>query len=928
MRARKNVANLTPAEREAFADAVIAVHNKPSLRGLNNRYDDFARVHVDAMMVPFSWGHGGPAFTAWHRVLLAKFEDELRAVDDSVRIPFWDWTVDRTPTSPPWLGDFLGGDGGPTNPPDSESGEVTTGRFAHAAGEWTITTGDPGTNDDAFDRPYLARGFGRRGDAPALPVTATQNTTLGRQFYSEFVDDLEIDLHNLVHRWVNGQMIFRASPHDPVFWLHHCNIDRLWGIWMRGRADADRYTADPGDPAFHQPNGTMIFHDSSVGPAAPPWAGTYRPIDTIADHAFGVWYEGDPPVVTLETPSVSFTDVEDGSTTYAAIVFTVEAVGPVNFELLSAVPAPFGLPASLHPPATVQPGDTAQTGRVWLSFTASGTGAVAPITVAVRCVETGHIDNVEVTANVVPQRTAAVALVADRSGSMGQDAGNGMTKREKLGQALGVVAALSRDADELALVSFDDQNDVVVQRGPAGAPGDGGTRDQLAQAATSADLDPRGLTGIGGGIQLGVGELGGAATDTVALVVVTDGVENVPPFIADVAASITSTTYAIGIGRPVDVNTAALQAICQGHDGFLLVTGDLAGEELFRLHKYFLQIHAGVTNQHIVTDPAGELTVGAEHRIPFVLGRADVGADAIVLCPLPGVLDVRLEAPDGTVVDASGAFAAQALEGDWVAGLRLSLPVLPGVAHAGVWTAVISLDRKKLSRLKDRDVRDEAPRLRGAVPYSFVVSARSNLGLRVKLGGRGARAELVALLDAYGIPFWGRATVVALLADPYGRTRSIRLKRRSDGRFSTRLSVPDSGLYTARVVATGELDGEPFTREHVVSIPTVSGQPSEGATEPDEKPREPRRPKLRKRRLDTALKTARPPQPLPAPEKIAPEAQKRHRHMLHGGPGGHFPSRAEIPRTEPWEPEAQALAKRRRRPKRAPKKPSGGGHDH
>ena len=637
MIARKNVANLTAAERTAFVNAVIAVRGKPSIRGLANRYDDFARIHVDAMNVADSWGHGGPAFTAWHRVLLSKFEDELRLIDNSVRIPWWDWTVDRTATSPPWLNDLLGGDGGVTNPVGSDSGEVTTGPLRHSAGNWNITTGDAGTNDDPWDRAYLARGFGRRSDATALPTAGAQTTALNETLYSQFRWQLEVPLHNLVHRWVNGQMINRGSPFDPVFWLHHCNLDRLWGIWMRGRPDADRYTAPASAASHHQPTGTLKFFDAVVGPATPPWSGTYRPVDTIADHAFGVWYEGDPPVVTLETPSVSFIDIEDGRTTYAAVVFRVEAVESVSFEVLSAVPAPFGLPPSLHPPAPVLPGETAQAGRVWLSFTASGTGAVAPITVSVRCIQTGQIFNVPVTANVVPQRTAAVALVADRSGSMAQDAGNGLTKRQKLGQSLGIVAGLSRDVDELALVSFDDLYDVVVPLGDVLATGAGGTRDQLAAAAGGAALDPRGLTGIGGGIQLGVAELAGATADTVALVVVTDGVENVTPYIADVAGSLTSTTYAIGIGRPIDVNTAALQAICQGHDGYLLVTGDLAGEELFRLHKYFLQVHAGVTNQDIVTDPAGELTLGAEHRIPFTLSRADLAADAIVVTPLPAL---------------------------------------------------------------------------------------------------------------------------------------------------------------------------------------------------------------------------------------------------------------------------------------------------
>ena len=28
-------------------------------------------------------------------------------------------------------------------------------------------------------------------------------------------------------------MVTGGSPYDPIFWLHHCNVDRLWSEWMR-----------------------------------------------------------------------------------------------------------------------------------------------------------------------------------------------------------------------------------------------------------------------------------------------------------------------------------------------------------------------------------------------------------------------------------------------------------------------------------------------------------------------------------------------------------------------------------------------------------------------------------------------------------------------------------------------------------------------
>ena len=34
------------------------------------------------------------------------------------------------------------------------------------------------------------------------------------------------------HRRVNGHMGNGMSPLDPIFWLHHCNIDRIWAEWQ------------------------------------------------------------------------------------------------------------------------------------------------------------------------------------------------------------------------------------------------------------------------------------------------------------------------------------------------------------------------------------------------------------------------------------------------------------------------------------------------------------------------------------------------------------------------------------------------------------------------------------------------------------------------------------------------------------------------
>ena len=40
--------------------------------------------------------------------------------------------------------------------------------------------------------------------------------------------------HNHAHAWVGGIMNNTStSPTDPIFWMHHAEVDRLWEIWRQ-----------------------------------------------------------------------------------------------------------------------------------------------------------------------------------------------------------------------------------------------------------------------------------------------------------------------------------------------------------------------------------------------------------------------------------------------------------------------------------------------------------------------------------------------------------------------------------------------------------------------------------------------------------------------------------------------------------------------
>ena len=52
----------------------------------------------------------------------------------------------------------------------------------------------------------------------------------------DFTGDYENFIHDPMHGVVGGDgghmTDGKISPQDPIFWLFHCNIDRLWRIWQ------------------------------------------------------------------------------------------------------------------------------------------------------------------------------------------------------------------------------------------------------------------------------------------------------------------------------------------------------------------------------------------------------------------------------------------------------------------------------------------------------------------------------------------------------------------------------------------------------------------------------------------------------------------------------------------------------------------------
>ena len=535
-----------------------------------------------------------------------------------------------------------------------------------------------------------------------------------------------------------------------------------------------------------------------------------------------------------------FLDVPEGETQLRAIRIDVKSFHSTSFDMSVLPGAPFAMHNYSGPVVLGKTTDydTPREAYLWVRYTGTTAGDVASGTAQARCVTTGQLFDVTITANTISRPTAAMVLVLDRSGSMLDPSGVGtMTREQVLRFSAGIAVDYVRQGNALGMVTFDqDAHDLLVPvAGPFGAPDDPFdiARASARTALSAYAANPAGLTAIGDGIERGHGVLGGASGyDKTALVVFTDGFETASKYISDVTALINNEVFAVGLGTANELQPAALNDICSDHGGYLLLTDALDADDTFKVAKYFLQIQAGVNNEDVVVDPDGYITPGQKIKIPFVLSEADISADAIVLLPFHDVLDVAVETPQGDVIDEANVASfptVTRVDRPNMTYYRMTLPVDDGVtvhAHEGTWQLVLTVDRKMFKRYLSvlRDGPDKAylDVMAHGVQYTALVHAYSNLRMSCSLSQDsyepGANMRLRCLLTEYGQPLQGGASVRALLTLPDGSTSTLSLALAGPGAYEASVGAALPGVYRFVVSATGSTSRHtPFTRAQVVT---------------------------------------------------------------------------------------------------------------
>jgi hypothetical protein len=234
---RRSIATMPPDD-PVIAAYRLAVERMKALPATDPRnWSRLAQIHVD--FCP----HGNWFFLPWHRAYLVSFERICRQVlnDPTFALPYWDWTELRQ-LPPAFTEATVNGrpnslfDSGRQLPP-------ATAMPSSAVAQDTILRIMAETQFENFGS---TRPLGQSNtDARWLRVGGTMT-------------QLEATPHGTVHATIGGNMGGFSSPLDPIFYLHHCNIDRLWAWWngLGRRNGTDRlWTTFRFDGIFQTPRG-------------------------------------------------------------------------------------------------------------------------------------------------------------------------------------------------------------------------------------------------------------------------------------------------------------------------------------------------------------------------------------------------------------------------------------------------------------------------------------------------------------------------------------------------------------------------------------------------------------------------------------------------------------------------------------------------
>ena len=156
-------------------------------------------------------------FLSWHRMYLYYFEKILREAsgDPNFALPYWNYSNEDERMIPEVF----------RSPADDSNPLYVSDR-------------NPGVNE-GFEVPASATEYEAAFDYNNFYSPEGSPLSFGGQEVGEFTHfgstngKIEQEPHNVIHVVIGGWMNDpNFAAQDPIFWLHHANIDRLWNKWL------------------------------------------------------------------------------------------------------------------------------------------------------------------------------------------------------------------------------------------------------------------------------------------------------------------------------------------------------------------------------------------------------------------------------------------------------------------------------------------------------------------------------------------------------------------------------------------------------------------------------------------------------------------------------------------------------------------------
>lgn len=245
VRVRKDANTLSTGERNRFVSALARLNNRGT-----GRFADFRNMHTAAASPQ---AHGAPGFLPWHRAYLLDLERELQAIDPSVTLPYWRFDL---PAPNVFTREFMG---------QSDSAGVVQWSASNPLQFW-VTDGAVGVTR----RPLFNTATGN-------PAGRTQAQTLALGTTYAAFDNMEGNPHGSAHVGFGGSISsVPTAARDPLFFLLHCNVDRLWALWQRANGRFNPAAAGSFDNSStvigHRLADTMWPWNGITGGSRPPTA--------------------------------------------------------------------------------------------------------------------------------------------------------------------------------------------------------------------------------------------------------------------------------------------------------------------------------------------------------------------------------------------------------------------------------------------------------------------------------------------------------------------------------------------------------------------------------------------------------------------------------------------------------------------------------